>query len=92
MFSALYEPCLENIFLARLSNLSATKLSEKNLKAEFSIITLGEVIRSSRYVLFLLFRGSTTSFEFIDSVRNLVAHKNSNCSRKSSSNRLFFLF
>lgn len=92
MFSALYEPCLENIFLARLCS-AATK-SESNTKTELPITTLGDVIRGSRYVLFLLFRSSnTSSFEFINAVRNLVAHKNAYSSRKNSVNRfLFFIY
>lgn len=84
MFSALYEPCLENIFLARLAN---------NLtKTEMPIITLGDVIRSSHYVLFLLFRSSyASSVDVIEMVKNFVTHKNGNLSRKNSSTRLIFL-
>lgn len=77
MFSQLFDSCLENISIIRPKRDIATKPVAEHLADAQLITTLGEVVRSSSYVLFYIMSSATPPNPlFVQALHKFICTKN----------------
>lgn len=82
-FAQVYESCLENISLVRIRADKNENLVQQSSAS--NLVTLGEVVRISRFILFYILRSSNHfCMDFLTAINNLMGLKNN---QKNLTNR-----